>query len=721
MKDYSRYKLKKPNELLPLIKGSDNISVISCKKCFKEFSLDDEPETFEFIKLANQCDKKITSVVDIDFLCNETFAEKALAKYRTARHCEKYDGSAINNSNNATTKKFFPKTIFVIACGLGTQVVADLMRDNFPVRVFTACDSIACDEKAFGTGLYSGERGQALTKKRCGACGQCYLDLTGGICPVVDCSKSLLNGQCGGSKNRKCEIDIEKECAWDLISQRLYLASVPKNIDIFLPDDTSITACRSECNPQCTDNSKEPFTNSNQQILLRDYSKVDKIKISRYVKSTREKRLANFYGGLYLSDHKSQTEHLPLEKFKIPEYVIIPLLQHIGIVTEPLVKPGDVVKTGQKIGMPPSDDNLGCPLHSSVSGMVTAVEPRRHPLTGKAILSVVIASDGKDELHESVEPVENWECLFPNEIISIIKDKGIVGMGGAGFPTHAKICDVDTVILNGCECAPFLTTDHRVMIDCTNDVISGLKILLKATGAKKGIIAIEDNKADAVDKMVSHTKDIPEISIASVKTKYPHGAEKMLVKHLLKRQVPQGGHPVDVGVLVTNVKTSKALYDAFFIGIPLIERAVTVSGDCVKNPGNYLVRIGTSAQALIDYCGGIISNNDHDKSDIITKFGGPMMGHTVDTNAPILKTTNGILALTPSLTEASDCIRCGRCSDVCPMELIPLYFAQYARHEDWESMKNKSIDDCIECRCCDFICPSKIRICDAVKMGKQKV
>jgi electron transport complex protein RnfC len=279
-------------------------------------------------------------------------------------------------------------------------------------------------------------------------------------------------------------------------------------------------------------------------------------------------------------------------------------------------------------------------------------------------------------------------------------------MGGAGFPTSVKIKPpkpVDTVLLNGCECEPLLTADHRVMLEFADDVIFGLKVILKASGAEKGVIAIEDNKQDAIEIMREKTAGIGNIEVVEVKTKYPQGAEKMLIKRVLGRSVPSGGLPADVGAIVSNVSTVKAIADAILKGMPLIERAVTVTGERIKKPGNFFVRIGTPVKELIAYCGGVTSDS------VGFKMGGPMMGNELgDLDVPVMKGTNGIIAVEPMCSETYSCIKCGRCADVCPMELKPLYFSKYAGTSDVQGFKEQNVMDCIECRCCEFICSSKL-------------
>ncbi|MDY3999492.1 MAG: electron transport complex subunit RsxC [Blautia sp.] len=650
MENYTKYKLKETDELVSLLAGKDNLFVVACNKCFKEFETIDEPDCGEFEKIAAEQGKTITGSAKFDFLCN---------KMHTGKKLQDLIPEGTEN-------------VVVISCGLGIQTVADLAGKP----VIAASNSLN----------YRGHHGMALTKKSCDACAQCYLNITGGICPIVDCSKSLVNGQCGGAKNGKCEVDGEKDCAWENIYRRLEKQG---RLEEFL----------------------------HQPVQLRDYSKVNVKVIQEYVNSIRDNRLDGYYGGVHPSERKEYSEHIALERFPEPKTVVISMSQHLGAPANPIVQVGDTVEVGQKIGE--AAGFISAPVHSSVSGTVVAVEPRMHATRGSEVMAVVIESDGKDTLHESVKPNKDLDSLTPDEIIDIVREAGIVGMGGAGFPTCVKLKPakpVDTILLNGCECEPLLTADHRVLLEFADDIIFGLRAILKTTGAEKGLIVIEDNKPDAIELMRAKVADIEDMDVVEVRTKYPEGAEKTLIKRVMGRQVPRGGLPADVGVIVDNISTVKAISDAIRTGMPLIERVATVTGEKIQKPGNFIVKIGTSVKELIDYCGGVTDD------DVMIKMGGPMMGFALsDLNVPMMKGSNGIIAIDTDQTKEQPCIKCGRCVDVCPMELSPLYFAKYADEKNWTGMKEMNIMDCVECRSCEFICSSKIPLVTKIKAGKNAI
>ena len=649
MENYTKYALKNADELSALLEGKDNLFLISCNKCYKAFETATEPELAEFVKLAEGLGKTVIGTMQADFLCNPYKAQKGLPDMIPA------------NAEN----------VVVISCGLGVQTVAEIA----DAPVYTATNSIS----------YKGHHGMALTKKACEACAQCYLTMTGGICPVVDCSKSLLNGQCGGAKNGKCEVSPDKDCAWEKIQQRL-------------ADQGRISELTA------------------QNVQLRDYRKVNFKVINEYVKNIRAQRFEGWYGGIHPVEGKEPTEHKPLVRFPAPKVAVFPLSMHLGAPANPIVAVGDYVAVGQKIGE--AAGFISAPIHSSISGKVIAIDERPHATRGTC-LSIVVENDGKDTLHESVKPNKALEELTPAEIIEIVKNAGIVGMGGAGFPTYVKLNPgkpIDAVLVNACECEPMLTADHRVLLEFADDIIFGLLAEMKTVNAPKGIIVIEENKPDAIALLREKTADIDGIEILEVATQYPQGGEKMLIKRALGRSVPSGALPADVGACVSNVSTVKAIADAIRTGMPLVERVTTVTGKFIPNPMNFIVRIGTPASELVAACGGIVGE------DVLIKAGGPMMGFpqtTLDT--PIMKGSNGIIAIDNDETEPNECIKCGRCVDVCPMELKPLHYFKLVGAQDFQGCKDMKIMDCMECRCCEYICSSKLPLVTMIKMGKNGV
>ena len=425
--------------------------------------------------------------------------------------------------------------------------------------------------------------------------------------------------------------------------------------------------------------------------------------------------LLTFKGGVHPNDGKSLAKDKAIVELLPQGDLVYPLSQHIGAPAKPVVAKGDHVLKGQKIAE--AGGFVSAPIYASVSGTVKAIEPRVNP-TGSKVNSIIIANDGQYEEVEYPQPKPLSE-LTKEEILNIIGEAGVVGMGGAGFPTCVKLKPakpVDTILLNGCECEPLLTADHRVLLEYADDIIYGLKAILKTTGAEKGIIVIEDNKPDAIELMQEKVANIGNMEVFVARTKYPQGAEKTLIKRVMGRQVPSGGLPADVGVVVDNISTVKAISDAIRKGMPLIERVATVTGEKIKHPGNFVIKIGTSVKELIDYCGGFTDE------DVLVKMGGPMMGFPLkDLEVPMMKGSNGIIAIDTDETKEQACIKCGRCVDVCPMELSPLYFVKYADQENWEGMRDMHVMDCVECRCCQYICSSKISIIDRIKAGKNAI
>ncbi|MGE5633056.1 MAG: electron transport complex subunit RsxC [Caulobacteraceae bacterium] len=428
----------------------------------------------------------------------------------------------------------------------------------------------------------------------------------------------------------------------------------------------------------------------------------------------------SFKGGIHPDYCKEMTQNIKIKNAEVPAIVAIPLVQHIGAPAQPLVKAGDLVKMGQKIGE--SAGHVSANIHSSVSGKVLAVEPR---LQAAGMLStVVIENDGKDELDPSIKGHEDIEKLTAEEIIGIIKEAGIVGMGGATFPTHVKLNPpkdhkIDTLIINGAECEPYLTSDCRLMAETPDYVVNGAKALAKALGIKGASIGIEDNKPEAIQAVQKACSKEKNIEVVVLKTKYPQGGEKQLIKAVTGREVPSRQLPSAVGCVVINTGTASAVYKAIKFGMPLIERIVTVTGKGIKNPSNLLARVGTPFKEVIEQCGGLVDGC----SGIIS--GGPMMGFAqYSADISVVKGTSGILTITEreaGMQKEYPCIKCARCIDACPMGLMPLKIVQAVKEGNLDAAVDLNIMDCIECGCCTFICPAKRPLLQYICTGKAKI
>lgn len=430
--------------------------------------------------------------------------------------------------------------------------------------------------------------------------------------------------------------------------------------------------------------------------------------------------LLSFRGGVHPPHFKEPTARLKIEKANEPKIVTIPLRQHIGAPCEPVVKPGDKVEVGQKIGE--TTAFVSAPVHSSVSGVVKEVKAKLTP--GGEVLCVIIESDGLSTVHESVIPKGELDSLSSEEIKNIIKEAGIVGMGGAGFPTHVKLSPpsenkIDTIILNGAECEPYLTADHRLMLENPENIIYGLKAMMKAVNVQKAYIGIEDNKLDAIEIMTKAVKSETGIDVVGLRTKYPQGAEKQLIYACTQREVPSGGLPMAVGVIVNNVGTAAAIADTIKTGMPLIERICTITGKGVKEPKNLLIKVGTSFKEILEQCGGY--NGTPGK----LIMGGPMMGIAQYTDEiPAVKATSGILVFTPEeakLPKPQSCIKCGKCVDICPAFLQPLYISAYSLNNMHETAEKYNALDCIECGSCSFVCPSKRPLLQSIRVTKREI
>ena len=421
-----------------------------------------------------------------------------------------------------------------------------------------------------------------------------------------------------------------------------------------------------------------------------------------------------FVGGIHPYDGKELSKDKPIKEILPKGELVYPLSQHIGAPANPIVAKGDRVLVGQKIAE--AGGFVSAPVYASVSGTVKAIEPRR-VVTGDSIMSIIVDNDG---LYEDVGfyPVAPIDKLTKEEILDAVKEAGIVGMGGAGFPTHVKLSpkepeNIEYVIANCAECEPYLTSDYRRMLEEPEKVIEGLKIIMKLFDKAQGILAIEDNKPDCIKLFRQLTKDETRISVKALKTKYPQGGERTLIYATTGRKINSSMLPADVGCVVNNVDTIVAVYNAVAQGKPLLERIVTVTGDAIENPRNYKVHLGMSYNELLEVAGGFKGTPEK------VICGGPMMGFGMfDLNVPITKTSTALLALTKdevSAMEPGPCINCGRCVEVCPGRVIPSRLADMAEHFDEEGFLANDGMECCECGCCSYICPAKRPLTQQIK------
>ncbi len=424
-----------------------------------------------------------------------------------------------------------------------------------------------------------------------------------------------------------------------------------------------------------------------------------------------------FTGGVHPDCEKEPTASSPIRDSVPPDKVVLHMSQHVGAACRPVVSKGDKVKIGQLVGE--AAGFVSSPVHSSVSGKVIAVDHEPHPL-GQESPAVVVENDGNDDW-ELMEPIPDPLSRTPEELKARIRDAGLVGLGGAAFPTHVKLSPpknkrIDKMLFNGAECEPYLTADDRIMREEPQRVFIGMQLVAHILGLEGGTICIEANKPEAIKSMAEASKDHPGFPVQPLVVKYPQGGEKQLIEAVLQREVPSGGLPMDCGVMVFNVSTCAAIYDAVYKGIPLVSRITTVTGRAVKNPANLRIRLGTMVRNLLDQCGGFIRK----PGKII--LGGPMMGiasHSMD--VPALKSVGGIFV--QPADEVLDgafgpCIRCGLCIGACPMKLVPNELSNYAEREMWEELESRDLMDCIECGCCTYACPAYRPIIQFVRAGK---
>lgn len=427
---------------------------------------------------------------------------------------------------------------------------------------------------------------------------------------------------------------------------------------------------------------------------------------------------ATFRHGVHPDDAKGRTEAVPIERMPFVDEYVLPLSQHIGAPAKALVKKGDRVERGHLIAKP--GGYVSTALHAPVSGTVKGIELRPHP-NGKQMPAIILQTDPySSQEHAGVKPPSPDE-LGPDEFAQRVQEAGMVGLGGAAFPSHVKLKvpegkRAEFLVLNGCECEPYLTCDHRVMVERPEAVLRGMRIMQRQLDAKRVYIGVESNKMDAVHALRSAVGDNEDVTVVPLEVKYPQGAEKMLIDAIFKIEVPAGGIPLDLEIVVHNVGTAAALADYFDDGMPLIERLVTVTGPGVRRPSNLIVPLGTPVQAVLDHCGGLLPET----RQLI--LGGPMMGQAQSRlDVPVLKGTSGIVALTrrgpgPALEEP--CIRCGRCIDACPMFLNPSRLATLVRADEIAMLEAQHQLTCFECASCSFVCPSHIPLVQLMRMGK---
>lgn len=421
-----------------------------------------------------------------------------------------------------------------------------------------------------------------------------------------------------------------------------------------------------------------------------------------------------------LREEKEFTYDKPIKRAKVPQKVYIPLVQHFGKPCVAQVSVKDKVRVGQRIAS--ADSGLYSPIHASISGVVCAIADYAHPTLGRQ-KAIVIESDGSDlvDSDSSLKSPGEVDSLSAEEIKNIIFEAGIVGLGGAAFPTHIKLSPpkpIEYFILNGAECEPYLTNDFRLMVEYAREIIAGVKLVLKILKGAKCIIAIEDNKPEAIAALSREIAGT-DFKLKVLKTQYPQGGEKQLIRSVLKKEVPSGGLPFDIAVVVQNVGTVLAIYEAVYKNKPLYERVITLTGKPLTNPGNFLARIGTPVSTLLEECGPL-------KEEIAkVVFGGPMMGIAQFTlDVPVIKSTTGVIFFSSDeVNEREDrvCCRCGRCIDVCPARIMPAMIGMAAEKERWDIASGYDIFDCIECGLCSYVCPAKRDLVLLIKYAKTRV
>ncbi|WP_458863791.1 electron transport complex subunit RsxC [Acidaminobacterium chupaoyuni] len=426
-----------------------------------------------------------------------------------------------------------------------------------------------------------------------------------------------------------------------------------------------------------------------------------------------------FQGGIHPDDKKAATNKRPIEQMPAPAKVILPVSMHIGAPAKPVVAKGDTVFMGQLVAE--AGGNVSANVHASVSGTVSDVALYPHP-NGTKVLSVVIDNDGLDTPDPSLVPLD-YSSMTPEEMLEVIRSAGIVGHGGATFPTHVKIQSgigkVDTIIINGAECEPYITSDHRILLEHPEEVIEGAQILIKTLGVENVLLGIEENKADTYDALRKLLPQNNSIKLCPLKTRYPQGAEKQIIYALTGREVPSGKLPADAGCAVFNVDTAATICRKFKTGMNDIRRIVTVSGSAVATPKNLEVRVGTPIGDVFAAAGGFTEAPNK------LLMGGPMMGNPqFDLSAPVIKATNALLAFCGDeckLAKNPSCIRCGRCVSACPMHLMPTYLYLYSNKGNFDACAKYDALDCIECGACTYVCPGKLPLVQGIRVAKQRI
>jgi electron transport complex protein RnfC len=427
---------------------------------------------------------------------------------------------------------------------------------------------------------------------------------------------------------------------------------------------------------------------------------------------------SGFRHGVHPADSKHLTENVPIRRMGFPREVVLPLRQHAGKPARLLVARGDKVERGDKIAA--ADGFISAPVHASATGTVADVELWPHP-DGSMAEVVRITVERYSPQIPRPRLVPRWEGLSPKEVVTAVQEAGVVGLGGAAFPTHVKLspppdADVELLIVNGAECEPYLTTDHRTMAEYPERVHFGTRVMMQCLGVDRAVIGVEKNKPDAIDVLNKTIPDDLDITILPLTVKYPQGAEKMLIKAITGREVPSGKLPMHVGVIVQNAGSIATIAEVFETGLPLVERIVTVTGPGVKRPSNLIVPVGSKLRDVLDFCDGLTD----DVTEVL--FGGPMMGAPqTDLDVPIIKGTTGVVVLTRAETErhpAYPCIHCGRCLDACPVFLNPQLLGSLAQVGRYEEMEGSHLADCMLCGACSYVCPSNIPLSQMFALGK---